>query len=170
MTGCCEHWRSTPAALLLGVMLLAAVTALPAQTRVELPLTASDPVRGTTVSVPGARPLHVVFFASWCPPCVAELGPLAELEARWSDRGYRLVIVGVNTRQTAERLGRMASERQPPGTLLFDADGTLQKAFGVTDLPLHVLVGRDGTVRYRAAGVDDRLRAEVERLARESGE
>ena len=48
-----------------------------------LPVALQDPNSGYEVELKaGAPALHLVFFATWCPPCVKELGRLAELEAR----------------------------------------------------------------------------------------
>jgi len=58
------------------------------------PLHLTDPVKGTVVEVKGgARLTHLVFFATWCPPCLAEMARLQELEATWGRQGYRLVLV-----------------------------------------------------------------------------
>ena len=84
----------------------------------QLPLTFERPSDGRPVELTaGAPALHVVFFATWCPECVDELDRLADLEARWNGRGYRLVLVAVPTRHTAERLRKFAQDRMPPGEL-----------------------------------------------------
>jgi thiol-disulfide isomerase/thioredoxin len=128
------------------------------------PLQLTDPVKGTVVTVKeGARLTHLVFFATWCPPCLAEMARLQELEASWGRQGYRLVLVAVQTRQTAERLRTFVEGESPPGQVLLDADGSVQRAAGVADLPAHLLLGPDGTIVFRAGSLADGVVPEVEK-------
>lgn len=131
----------------------------------ELPLTATDPSNGRAVAIaPGAAALHVVVFATWCPPCVDELDPLAQLEARYGELGYRLIIVGVAKRQSAERLASFIDTDQPPGTVLFDSDGSVQKALGASELPAHFVFDSRGALVLRAGSLDDGVADAVRKL------
>ena len=118
---------------------------------------------GGALVEPGAAALHLVFFATWCPPCVAELPALADLEARFGSSGYRLILVAVPVRQTKERLTNFLKDTKPPGELLFDSTGSAQDSLGVDRLPGHVLVGATGAVLYRSASLDDAFRTEIEK-------
>jgi peroxiredoxin len=110
-----------------------------------------------------------VFFATWCPPCKEELSRLTELEARFGDRGYRLLIIAVSTRQSAERLAGFAAEHRLPGELLFDAGGDAERAWGVERLPTHIVLDASGREALRSGGLDATVSAAVERLLREGG-
>jgi len=133
-----------------------------------LPVTLSDPVSGEKVELrAGAPVLHVVFFATWCPACVDELERLADLQMRWEESGYRLVVVAVATRQDPRRLARFAAERQPPGRFLHDAGGGAEKAFGVQSLPAHVLLDESGEILASARRLDDAFLETLERYLRE---
>jgi len=148
--------------------LVAAATAL-ADGPVSLDLV--DPATGAPVTVTSGAPLlHVVLFATWCPPCVEELDALAELEARWQQRGYTLVLVAVQTRHSADRLVRFSAERTPPGRLLHDASGQAPGRLGGEALPTHVLIGPGGQVLLRAAAYEDGVEEAVERFMQERGE
>ena len=154
------------AALLVAAVLLTAAAAAqaPAPATVPFPLRLQDPMKGVPLEVAGgARLTHLVFFATWCPPCLAEMPRLQELEATWGRQGYRLVLVAVQTRQTAERLQAFVTNEEPPGKIGLDADGAVQKAAGVEDLPAHVLLGPDGTVHFRAGALADGVVPEIEK-------
>ncbi len=121
-------------------------------------MTLVEPRSGREVSVvSGEAALHVVLFATWCPPCVAELPELSDLAARWGDQGYRIVLVAVNTRQSPSRLISFADRRPLPGLLLFDAQGRAQKLLDADSVPTHVLFDRDGNEVYRSGSLDDGL-------------
>ncbi len=133
--------------------------------RPEFPLRLSAPDgSGEFTVTAGPRVLHLVFFATWCPPCIDELPRLAELEARWGDRGYRLVLVAVPYRQSRDRLEQFMLNHRPPGTLGFDTTGAVQRTFGVQELPAHILVGPDGAVLARAGALGPEIRQRVSTL------
>jgi len=129
-----------------------------------------DPSTGDEVRVEADAPvLHLVFFAIWCPPCQDELRELGDLSDRWSERGYRLVLVGVQNRQTAERLARFISDNQLPGELLYDADGSVQAKLGAGQLPTHILFDASGRELLRAGGLDEGVAPAVESALKEAG-
>lgn len=131
--------------------------------RLDRPLSLTDPVRGTEEALEAGAPLlHVVFFATWCKPCLDELRPLAEIEASWGDRGYRLVVVAVATRQSAERLAAFARSSRPPGRLLWDRDGAAARALAVDRLPAHLLFGPRGELLFRAPSLEEGVAAAIE--------
>ena len=143
---------------------------LPSKIDAAAPPAATDPKTGERVVLdPAAGPMHIVFLATWCRPCLAEVPALFDLEDRWKADGYRLFLVAVSTRQTAQRLTEFAGQQPLPGRLLFDADGSAAAAFGAANIPTHVLVDRKGAVVARGETIDAALRAAVERLVRQEG-
>ncbi len=151
----------THARRVLVLLVLAGVPALAA----PLPLDLLDPRTGKSVRVaPGPKALHVVFFATWCSPCTAELEGLADLETRWRDGGYRLVLVAVASRHTAERLARHAGEHELPGQLLYDASGAAEAALHADGLPAHIVFDAAGKEVARSGALDDQIRDAVAQL------
>ncbi len=128
-----------------------------------LPLDLIDPRSGAPARVEAGAVTHLVFFATWCPECLDELPELAETEARWRSRGYRLVLVAVRHRHDADRLGRFAADTPPPGRHRWDREGRAAQRFGVGTLPIHVVIGRDGTERGRFEAAGPALGAAIER-------
>jgi peroxiredoxin len=158
--------------MLLAVGLIAGATlAAEAPSRIPAPPPAAvDPVTGERVPLDfAAGPMHVMFIATWCQPCLAEIPKLFDLDDRWKSDGYRLFLVAVSTRQTADRLKSFGTAHPHPGRLLFDADGSVATAFGAANIPAHVLVDRRGTVVARAGAIDAAFKSAVERLVRQEG-
>jgi len=142
----------------------------PASIPTAPPLTAIDPATGNAVAIdPSQGPMQIVFLATWCRPCLAELPKLADLEDRWKPDGYRMFLVAVTTRQTADRLREFLAEGPLPGRLLFDANGAVAAAFGAGTLPSHVLVDRRGRIVARSSVLDSAFTQAVERLVRQEG-
>ena len=106
------------------------------------------------------------FWATWCPPCKAELPGLIALHDAYKDKG--LAILGVSEDDDPETLRKFAAEwkiRYPmlvgrDEDKLFDAYGPL---YGI---PTSVIVGRDGAVCGRHVGpaTKDEFEKEIKTL------
>jgi peroxiredoxin len=133
-------------------------------------LSAVDPSTGDRVALDWSQgTTHVAFIATWCRPCLEEAPRLFDLQDRWKADGYRLVLVALPTRQSVDRLKEFLGQGPVPGRLLFDADGSVSKAFGITTIPAHVLVDRGGRVVARAGALDEAFTQSVERGVRQAG-
>ena len=71
--------RRTAASAVAALVLAALCGGMASTTLRAASATLTDPTTGKPVAVePGARALHLVFFATWCPTCVDELARLGE--------------------------------------------------------------------------------------------
>jgi thiol-disulfide isomerase/thioredoxin len=156
------------------VLALGAGPAVAAEPPASIPtapvLTAIDPVSSAAVPIdPSQGPMQVVFFASWCRPCLADIPKLADLEDRWKPEGFRMFLVAVPTRQTPDKLRELLAHETLPGRLLFDANGSVAAAFGAATLPTYALVDRRGRIVARSGAIDPAFATAVERLVRQEG-
>jgi len=162
-----KRGRRGAARRLLPIVLLAVSTMSLAPLRAAsvLPVELEDVASGRLTEVAaGPAALHIVLWASWCPPCVQELERLAELEQRWGDRGYRLVVVAVQHRHTRDRLVKLQQQRHPPGLLLFDESGQVQRLLDVEQLPTHIVFDSEGNEVGRAGSLRDGIEEAIEAL------
>jgi cytochrome c biogenesis protein CcmG/thiol:disulfide interchange protein DsbE len=126
---------------------------------------------GRTVSRddPGRKLLIVNFWATWCPPCIAEMPSLNALARELKDRG--VVVVGVSIDEQEEPYRRFIEKMQPQFLTSRDAQGDLAGEFGTLKIPETYIIGPDGRVleKYIDARdwMDPALRAEIRRFARE---
>ena len=98
----------------------------------------------------------VNFFASWCVPCAQEAPTLAALKAE----GVRIVGVAWKDDPVKSR-AFLARYGDPYQTIFVDSDGRAGIDFGVTGVPETYVVGSDGRIRDKAAGVLTPADAEV---------
>jgi cytochrome c biogenesis protein CcmG, thiol:disulfide interchange protein DsbE len=101
---------------------------------------------GSDVSLARYRGDVVVMnlWASWCPPCRAEMPDLQRLADTY--RGSRLAIVGVNEGETLERARAFAGALKIAFPIWIDDQQRYGRAYGALGLPTTVIVGGDGTV------------------------
>lgn len=102
------------------------------------------------------EPLVINFWASYCPPCRAEM-PLLQRRVAASS-GVRLVLVNEGDSSQAARDFLSATGIQVPA--LLDSNLAVGRAYGVVPLPTTVFVRADGSIAGRQVGeLDDRVLA-----------
>lgn len=96
------------------------------------------------------RPVILNFWASWCPPCRAEMPLLQSSYERYRETGPQ--IIGINyqeNRSQAEAFARQSSLTFP---ILLDEGGQVGQLYRVTALPTTFFINADGTVAARHVG------------------
>jgi len=102
------------------------------------------------------HPVLLVFWASWCGPCAAEVPALNALQGQVGD-GAR--ILAVNAREepaTVEAAVRGLGIRYP---VALDRDGRIAEAYRVQILPTLLVLDAAGRVRYRGTVLPSRIHA-----------
>jgi thiol-disulfide isomerase/thioredoxin len=130
--------------------------------RVELPGLRGGRVRLASLR---GRPVVLNFWASWCPPCLAEM---PELERAHRRLGDRVAFLGVNQRDQARAAEELARSTGVTYPLAVDVAGRAFDAFGGLGMPTTVLIGADGTVADIVAGQLDQALL-LERIRRALG-
>lgn len=116
----------------------------------------------------GGRPVWINIWASWCPPCRAELPDIAALyqEIVARPRAAPLALMLVSVGEAKDDVRRFVERTRFPLPVLVDTDYRITESYRVSGLPTHVFVGADGTLRdFAIGGLKPRaMRARVERL------
>jgi peroxiredoxin len=102
------------------------------------------------------------FWATWCPPCRASLPHLQDAynNESWANRG--LVVWAVNAHESADDVSNFLARNQYTFTALLDSDGAAMSAYGVSGIPMTVIVGRDGVVKKVLVGYEPDSGREVD--------
>jgi thiol-disulfide isomerase/thioredoxin len=91
------------------------------------------------------KPVLVNFWATWCPPCRAEMPDLDEV-AR-ANAGSGLQVVAVNLREESDVVGGYLTTIGVGLDSVLDRSGNVFRQYRITGLPTTVAIGRDGLVR-----------------------
>lgn len=97
------------------------------------------------------KSLLVVFFATWCPPCVQEIPNLIDLQNEYGENGFSVIAISVDTdgKQVVQKLVKRKKINYP----VLMADGDITKGFGgVYGIPTSFLVNSRGTVVKKYPG------------------
>jgi thiol-disulfide isomerase/thioredoxin len=96
------------------------------------------------LSAQRGTPVVLNFWATWCPPCRAELPELRAASERYAGQ---VVIAGVNQAETAAAVAQLASDLELRFPIPLDHSGAASRAYGVRSLPTTFFIDRNGVIR-----------------------
>ncbi|MBI5878807.1 MAG: TlpA family protein disulfide reductase [Chloroflexi bacterium] len=91
------------------------------------------------------RPVIINLWASWCPPCKAELPELMAFYRQYESTG--LVVLAVDTEDEMEAAARFIADWQMPFTVLWDPEATVLEQLKARGLPTTYVLDRNGILR-----------------------
>lgn len=97
------------------------------------------------------KSLLVVFFATWCPPCIQEIPNLIDLQNQYGKNGFSVVAISVDTdgKKVVQKLVKKKKINYP----VLMADRNITNGFGgVYGIPTSFLVNSKGTVVKKYPG------------------
>lgn len=89
------------------------------------------------------------FWATWCPPCVAEFPHLDFLYNKYKDHGFSLISVSAD--ESRDAVTDFLARHSPPWDIGFSGDGredAVVRLYNISSFPTYILVDRKGTVNY----------------------
>jgi peroxiredoxin len=117
----------------------------------------------------GKRVVQVVFWATWCGPCVEEIPQLREIYTKYHARGLEVFGVAVNMNQTPDGVRAFARQYEMNYPVLWDSGDKVMDRYRVSSIPRNFLIGKDGVIRYAGTGLPQGYDGLVERLLADEG-
>ncbi len=90
------------------------------------------------------------FFATWCPPCRAEMPDLEATYKELKDQGFE--IVAVDLQEDSNTVSGYARSLGLDFTILLDRDAEAVSLYHVNGLPTTFFIDRNGTIQDLAIG------------------
>jgi thiol-disulfide isomerase/thioredoxin len=95
------------------------------------------------------------FWASWCDPCVAEFPSLMKLIEKFKGDVVLFAISADHEEKDIHTFLKVFKVNSPNIRVAWDKDYRIAKLFGTYRLPESYIIGRDGKLIRKVAGVDD---------------
>ena len=128
------------------------LSTIPVEVNYQAPALALENTRGKTESLTDFQDKVVLVnnWATWCPPCKAEMPTLVAFYNEHAKDG--LMIVAIEAGEPKEQVQKFADEYQMPFSVWIDPDGKSLNAFKNGSLPNSYVIDRTGTVRLMWTG------------------
>lgn len=91
------------------------------------------------------KPIVVNFWATWCPPCKAELPHFNKLSSELADEvTFMMVDLTDGSRETVEGVNAFLAENGYTFPVYFDKDADAAYAYSVSSIPMTLFIDRNG--------------------------
>ena len=103
------------------------------------------------------KPVVVNFWASWCPPCKAEMPDYEKMYQEYSKKGVSFVMINMTdgSRETVATAQKFLQESRYTFPVYFDVKQSAAGVYGVSAIPDSVFIDKSGTVVNAYAGMID---------------
>ena len=139
---------------LVVLLILSAATGLGAE---EPPPVSLVDLEGKTVALPdlmAGNPSLLVFWATWCGPCRAEIPKINEAHRRFSDDGLAVLAINPGIRDSLANARRYAEHFQLKYPVYFDPKQATRAAYQLIGTPTIILFDAAGNEVQRGETVD----------------
>jgi len=109
-------------------------------------------LKGNQVTLSSLRGNVVVinFWATWCPPCKAEIPDFIEVYDMYSSRGVEFLGISAEDKNLLEGFAEDYGINYP---VLIDETGSVFQAYGVSAIPQTYIVNRKGEIVFKQTGM-----------------
>jgi peroxiredoxin len=113
-----------------------------------------DTLDGTSIKLSDLRGQVVLInlWASWCPPCRAEMPAIDAVYRKYRAEGFVVLAVNTTYQDTESEARAFVQKLGLTFPILFDRDGLTSRRYQLQGLPTTYFVGRDGVIRDMVIG------------------
>lgn len=111
----------------------------------------------------------VNLWATWCPPCRAEMKAIEKIYNEYKDEGFIVLAVNMTYQDTPGKILPFIEEQGLTFPILLDETGDMADDYQLRSLPSSYFIGRDGIINEVVIGgpmSEALLRTRVEKILR----
>jgi peroxiredoxin len=115
-------------------------------------------------------PIIINFWASWCPPCRAEMEDFQIAYQEFADEGLVIAAINATNQDSLQDVNNFVEAYQLTFPILMDTNGSVLQSYNVHSLPTTYFVDRHGNITNVFVGGPiplSLLRVEINKLLRD---
>ena len=128
-----------------------------------------ETIEGESITLSDLRGQVVLvnFWATWCPPCKAEMPAFEQTYKDYTDEGFVILAVNAIQQDSVEAIDSFRAANGLTFPILLDTNGDINRAYQVRSLPTSFFVGKDGIISEVVIGgpmAEALIRSRIEEL------
>lgn len=101
---------------------------------------------------PNNQVVLINFWASWCPPCRAEMPAMQRVYQKYQDSNFEILAVNVTNQDRLEDAASFVEENGLTFPILLDRQGRVSEEYQVNSLPTSFFIDKQGIVQHVVIG------------------
>lgn len=94
----------------------------------------------------------VNLWATWCPPCRAEMQAIEKVYQEYKDQGFTVLAVNMTYQDSPLEVMPFVEEQKLTFPILFEETGAMANAYQLRSLPSSFFIRRDGVINEVVIG------------------
>jgi thiol-disulfide isomerase/thioredoxin len=116
----------------------------------------------------GSKLTFVTFWATWCPPCRAELPELEKLYQEYKSKGFQVIGINTNQDEAGDEIKGIVNDMNLTYPILLDANGVLSKDMLVESIPMLLVLDPAGKIIEAHVGTSPRSPQEFKAIVEQA--
>ncbi len=126
-------------------------------------------VVSTSTFTNNEKPFIILFWATWCRPCVEELDAIALLYEDWQkETGIKIIAISVDDPRGASKVSSFVHGREWPYDVYLDENSDFKRAMNVNECPYLLLINRKNEIAWQhktyAPGDEEKILEEIKKV------
>lgn len=116
------------------------------------------------------QPVLINLWASWCPPCKAEMPAFERVYEDYHEKGFQILAVNATNQDNLNNAIQFVQDYGLSFPILLDTNGEVSRQYQLNSLPTSFFVDRNGVIQQVIVGgpmSEALLRIRVEQLLQE---
>lgn len=108
-----------------------------------------ETLEGETVSLSDfeGQAVMINFWASWCPPCRAEMPSMENVYQKYQNQGFVILAINATHQDTVSGAANFVAEEGFSYPILMDTKDSVSQLYQLRSLPTSLFVGKDGLIQ-----------------------
>ena len=116
------------------------------------------------------NPMVISFWATWCKPCMREMGAILDVYEDWQEElGVKLIAISIDDSRNFAKVGPMAATEGWEWEVYVDLNQDFKRSMGVNNIPHTFVIDGNGNIAWQhtgyALGDEDELYEVLEKVA-----
>jgi len=100
----------------------------------------------------GEGPILLSFWATWCKPCLEELGEYKKIYREYKDKGFKMFAISTDDEKTVAKVKPLVKSKGYDFPVLLDTNSDISRLYYAQSVPYSVVLDKKGMIIYSHLG------------------